>query len=137
MKQKRFRKWVGLIGLICLVLFTFAPTALAFEFREGDTVVIGAGEVVEDDLYVGANTFTLDGTVKGDLIVFGSTIEINGTVEGDLIAAGQSVWTARPRWAMTWWPLVSASRTRKVALWAAISSTAATRPSWLAMWPRT
>jgi cytoskeletal protein CcmA (bactofilin family) len=91
MKQKRFRKWVGLIGLICLVLFTFAPTALAFEFREGDTVVIGAGEVVEDDLYVGANTFTLDGTVKGDLIVFGSTIEINGTVEGDLIAAGQSI----------------------------------------------
>jgi cytoskeletal protein CcmA (bactofilin family) len=91
MKQKRFRKWVGLIGLICLFLFTFAPAALAFESRGGDTVVIGADEVIEDDLYVGANTFTLDGTVKGDLIVFGSTIEINGTVDGDLIAAGQSV----------------------------------------------
>jgi len=91
MKQKRFRKWVGLIGLICLVLFTFAPAALAFESRSGDTVVIGADEVIEDDLYVGANTFTLDGTVKGDLIVFGSTIEINGTVEGDLITAGQAV----------------------------------------------
>jgi len=91
MKQKRFRKWVGLIGLICLFLFTFAPTALAFEFREGDTVVIGASEMVEDDLYVGAGTFTLDGTVKGDLIVFGGTIEINGTVEGDLISAGQTV----------------------------------------------
>ena len=91
MKRKRFRKWIGLIGLICLFLFTFAPTALAFEFREGDTVVIGASEVVEDDLYVGAGTFTLDGTVKGDLIVFGGTIEINGTVEGDLISAGQTV----------------------------------------------
>jgi cytoskeletal protein CcmA (bactofilin family) len=91
MKQKRFRKWVGLIGLICLFLFIFAPAALAFESRGGDTVVIGADEVIEDDLYVGANTFTLDGTVKGDLIVFGSTIEINGTVEGDLIAAGQSI----------------------------------------------
>jgi cytoskeletal protein CcmA (bactofilin family) len=77
--------------LICLVLFTLAPTTLAFEGRGGDTVVIGAGEVIEDDLYVGANTFTLDGTIKGDLIVFGSTIEINGTVEGDLIAAGQTV----------------------------------------------
>jgi cytoskeletal protein CcmA (bactofilin family) len=91
MKQKRFRKWVGLISLICLILFTLTPTALAFEFREGDTVVVGAGEVVEDDLYVGAGTFTLDGTIKGDLIVFGGTIEINGTVEGDLIAAGQTV----------------------------------------------
>ncbi|NIO72166.1 MAG: hypothetical protein GTN71_24855, partial [Anaerolineae bacterium] len=91
MKQKRFRKWVGLIGLICLFLFTFAPAALAFESRSGDTVVIGADEVIEDDLYVGANTFTLDGTIKGDLIVGGSTIEINGTVEGDLIAVGQTV----------------------------------------------
>lgn len=91
MKRKRFWKWVGPISLTCLALFTLAPMALAFEGRGGDTVVIGAGEVIEDDLYVGANTFTLDGTIKGDLIVFGSTIEINGTVEGDLIAAGQAV----------------------------------------------
>jgi cytoskeletal protein CcmA (bactofilin family) len=91
MKQKRFRKWVGLIGLICLILFTLTSTALAFESRSGDTIVIGAGEVIEDDLYVGAGTFTLDGTVKGDLIVGGNTIEINGTVEGDLLAAGQTV----------------------------------------------
>jgi cytoskeletal protein CcmA (bactofilin family) len=91
MKQKRFRKWAGFISLICLVLFALVPAALAFEGRGGDTVVIGAGEVIEDDLYVGAGTFTLDGTVQGDLIVFGSTIEINGTVEGDLIAAGQTV----------------------------------------------
>lgn len=91
MKRKRFWKWAGFVGLICLVLFVLAPVALAFEGRGGDTVVIGAGEVIEDDLYVGAGTFTLDGTVKGDLIVFGSTIEINGTVEGDLIAAGQAV----------------------------------------------
>jgi len=91
MKQKRFRKWAGLVSLICLVLFTLVPVALAFEGRGGDTVVIGAGEVIEDDLYVGAGKFTLDGTVKGDLVAFGSTIEINGTVEGDLTAAGQAV----------------------------------------------
>jgi cytoskeletal protein CcmA (bactofilin family) len=91
MKQKRFWKWTGLISLICLVLFTLAPMALAFESRGGDTVVIGADEVIEDDLYVGAETFTLDGTVKGDLVVGGSTIEINGTVEGDLLAVGQTV----------------------------------------------
>ena len=91
MKQKRFWKWAGLIGLICLVLFTLAPMALAFEGRGGDTVVIGADEVIEDDLYVGAGTFILDGTLKGDLIAGGSVIEINGTIEGDLIAAGQTV----------------------------------------------
>ncbi|TEU19764.1 MAG: polymer-forming cytoskeletal protein [Anaerolineales bacterium] len=91
MKQKRFRKLAGLISLICLVLFALVPAALAFEGRGGDTVVIGADEVIEDDLYVGAGTFILDGTIKGDLIVGGNTIEINGTVEGDLLAAGQTV----------------------------------------------
>jgi cytoskeletal protein CcmA (bactofilin family) len=91
MKQKHLWKWAGLISLICLVLFTLAPMALAFESRGGDTVVIGADEVIEDDLYVGAETFTLDGTIKGDLIVGGGTIEINGTVEGDLLAVGQTV----------------------------------------------
>ncbi len=91
MKQKRFWKWVGLIGLTGLILFTLTATALAFESQGGDTVVIEADEVIEDDLYVGAGTFTLNGTVKGDLIVFGNTIEVNGTVEGDLIAAGQTI----------------------------------------------
>jgi cytoskeletal protein CcmA (bactofilin family) len=72
------------------VLFA-VPAAHAFEGRGGDVVVIDADEVVEDDLYVGAGEFRLDGTVRGDLVVFGGTLTINGTVEGDLIAAGQSV----------------------------------------------
>ena len=155
MKQKRFRKWAGLIGLICLVLFTLVPVALAFESRGGDTVVIGAGEVIEDDLYVGATNFTLNGTVKGDLIVGGNIIEINGAVEGDLTAAGQTVVVrgtvtddvriagqalildSDAQVAMTRWPPVLASRTRRAALWAATLSTQATRPSWPAMWPKT
>ena len=91
MKQKRFWKWAGLISLICLVLFTLVPATLAFETREGDNIVIGADEVIEDDLYVGAETFTLDGTIKGDLLVAGSTIKINGTVEDDLIAVGGTI----------------------------------------------
>jgi len=45
--------------------------ARAFDGRSGEKVVIEAGEVIEDDLYVTANEFVLDGTVKGDLIAFG------------------------------------------------------------------
>lgn len=91
MKRKLLWKWAGLIGLVCLALVVLIPPAQAFEGRAGDTVVIAAGEVIDDDLYVGAGSFTLEGAVKGDLVVVGSTIEINGTVEGDLMAAGQSV----------------------------------------------
>ena len=82
---------VLLAALLVAATYSWPPTVQAFEGRGGDTVVIKAGEVIDDDLYVAANQFTLDGTVKGDLVVVGSTIEINGTVEGDLIAAGQSI----------------------------------------------
>jgi cytoskeletal protein CcmA (bactofilin family) len=78
-------------GLALLAVLLAVPTAWAFEGRGGDVITIGADEVIDDDLYVGAGEFTLDGTVKGDLFVAGSTIEINGTVEGDLVAAGQTV----------------------------------------------
>jgi cytoskeletal protein CcmA (bactofilin family) len=64
---------------------------LAYDGREGDNVVIKGDEVIEDDLYVSAGTFVLDGTVKGDLFVVGQSITVNGTVEGDLVAAGQAV----------------------------------------------
>jgi cytoskeletal protein CcmA (bactofilin family) len=85
-------RWLPVLaGLILLVALFAVPAARAFEGRGGDVVIIEADEVIDDDLYVAAGEFTLDGTVKGDLVVVGSTVTINGTVEGDLISAGQSV----------------------------------------------
>jgi cytoskeletal protein CcmA (bactofilin family) len=89
--MKTIYKFFSIFSLIALLALAFATPAQAFDGRSGDNVEIKAGEVIEDDVYVGANNFVLEGTVKGDLIVFGQTITINGTVEGDLIAAGQSV----------------------------------------------
>ena len=90
MKPTRFI--IGLLLLTLLLLFVaLAPGAQAFDARAGDDVVIAADEVVDDDLYVSANTFTLDGVIKGDLIVVGSIITINGAVEGDIMGAGQTL----------------------------------------------
>ena len=85
------RRLLATAGIALLTIFLAVPTARAFEGRGGDVIIIEADEVIDDDLYVGAGEFTLDGTVKGDLIVGGGTIEINGTVEGDLWATGQSI----------------------------------------------
>lgn len=87
----RTQKGLTALLLLALLSLALATPALAFEGRSGERIVIGAGEVIEDDLYVGANEFVLDGTVTGDLIVGGTVITINGTVEGDLWAAGQVV----------------------------------------------
>ena len=77
--------------VLTVLIFSIATPALAFDGRSGETVTIPAGEVVNDDLYIAAQTVVVDGTIKGDLIVFAQTITINGAVEGDLMAAGQAV----------------------------------------------
>jgi cytoskeletal protein CcmA (bactofilin family)/F0F1-type ATP synthase assembly protein I len=89
--MNKTHKLISAFTLLALMVLAFATPVLAFEGRDGDKVVVGADEVIDDDLYVGANEFVLDGTVKGDLIVGGSIITINGTVEGDLWAAGQAI----------------------------------------------
>jgi cytoskeletal protein CcmA (bactofilin family) len=89
--MKTMYKFISIFSLIILLALAFATPARAFDGRSGDIVEIKSGEVVEDDVYVGASTFVLNGTVKGDLVVFAETITINGTVEGNLIAAGQSI----------------------------------------------
>ncbi len=90
MKQKT-RKFILSISLIILLTLAAVSPVLAFDGRGGETIIIAAGEVIEDDLYVTANEFTLDGTVEGDLVAAGGIIEINGVVEGDLIAAGREI----------------------------------------------
>jgi len=85
------RKFLSIFALAALLVLTFITPAHAFDGRGGDRVVIGSDEVVNDDLYVSAQEFVLDGRVNGDLIAFGQVITINGTVDGDLMTAGQTV----------------------------------------------
>jgi hypothetical protein len=89
--MKHTTRIFSVIALVALLVLTFATPAAAFDGRSGDKVVISSDETIEDDLYVTAQEFVLDGTVKGDVVVFAQTITINGTVDGDLIAAGQAV----------------------------------------------
>jgi cytoskeletal protein CcmA (bactofilin family) len=88
--MKNLQKSLSIIALLAIML-GFATPAYAFDGRSGEDLVIAEDEVIEDDLYVGANSLVLDGTVKGDLVVGARTVTINGTVEGDLIVGAQSV----------------------------------------------
>jgi cytoskeletal protein CcmA (bactofilin family) len=89
--MKLRRTFLSVFVLTLLLALTVVTPAYAFDGRGGDRVVIEAGEVINDDLYVGAQEFVLDGTVNGDLIVFAQTVTINGKVDGDLMAAAQTV----------------------------------------------
>ncbi|GAB4434350.1 MAG: hypothetical protein Kow002_21370 [Anaerolineales bacterium] len=87
----KIQKLLSVFSLLALLTLAIVTPAHAFDGREGNKVVIGADEIIEDDLYIGAEEIVLNGTVKGDVIAGGSTITINGTIEGDLWAAGQVI----------------------------------------------
>ncbi len=89
--MSKTHKFFSMFTLLILLTMTFATSAHAFDGRSGDKVVINAGDVINDDLYVGANQLVMDGTVNGDVLAGGQMITINGTVNGDVMAAGQTV----------------------------------------------
>lgn len=73
-----------------LMLFS-ATTVLAFDTRSDDTVHIPGGEVINDDLYTGANTITIDGTVNGDIWAAARIISIGGIVDNSVMAIAQTI----------------------------------------------
>jgi len=91
MSHPRLLRIVISLALALAVSASFVAPALAFGSQAGQDVVIPKSVIIDDDLYVTASSFTLDGTVKGDLIAFAQTITINGTVDGSLFAAGQTI----------------------------------------------
>ncbi len=85
------RQTVGVLVLSIFLLLIAVPSAMAFETREGDTVTIESGEVIDDDLYIAAERLVINGTVNGDVFALGNEVEVNGVVTGDLMAGGTLV----------------------------------------------
>jgi cytoskeletal protein CcmA (bactofilin family) len=88
--NRTYRILTAVLILVAMVGLTATGAAHA-ERRTGEEVVVAAGEVVADDLYVAASNIVIDGVVKGDVIAFGRSIVINGVVEGDLLGAAQVI----------------------------------------------
>jgi cytoskeletal protein CcmA (bactofilin family) len=84
-------RWpVALLAAFALVLTQLTP-AHALERRTGETLVVAASEVVNDDLAVSGNLLRIDGTVRGDVYAVARHVTITGIVEGDVIALAQEV----------------------------------------------
>jgi len=82
---------MGLALLVFIGLFLLSPAAEAARFQGGERVVVGPGEVVNDDLYIAAGEVVIAGTVTGDVYATGQKIEVSGTIEGDLVALAQVI----------------------------------------------
>src|SRR5258707_5050876 len=75
-----------LLGLLVLALLP--AEAQAAEPRQGDTVVVGPDETINDDLYAVGGTITIQGIVNGDVVAAGGTITISGVMNGDVAVGG-------------------------------------------------
>lgn len=76
------------IGILACLL---PATALAAEFKSGESLTIAASDTIEDDLYIAGGTVRIEGNVNGDLIIAGGNVEVKGNVSGDITAAGGNV----------------------------------------------
>jgi cytoskeletal protein CcmA (bactofilin family) len=85
------RRLLRLMLLIVAALVASGGQAAAADIRSGDTITVGAGETIDDDLYAFGATVSILGTVRGDVIVFSGTVIVGGTVTGDVVAASGSV----------------------------------------------
>lgn len=77
--------------LAVVATFLLAGSVAAGDFRGDDSVNVGADETIDDDLYVGAGTLSIAGTVNGDATVAGGTVSVTGTINGSLNVAGGTV----------------------------------------------
>ena len=98
MLEQRDNWWTLLALGLALALTLTAGTSpvQAAELRQGDEVVIGPGEVVNDDLYAFGGTVRVLGTVNGDLIAAGGNVFVEGPVQGDVLAAAGNVAVSAP-----------------------------------------
>ncbi len=90
MSAKR-KVFIILIPLFLVFTLGFGVTATAKAVEFDEDGIVGANEVIDDDLFIGGETVEINGTVNGDVFAFGSVVKVNGTVHGSLVTSAQSV----------------------------------------------
>ncbi|MCA9391997.1 hypothetical protein KC614_02220 [candidate division WWE3 bacterium] len=75
-----------------LLLFTASSAFVAAKVVSTENnVTVSADEVIDDDLFIGAESVDIDGTVNGDVFVGAGMVDVLGTVNGNLVVAGGTV----------------------------------------------
>ncbi len=87
--RKIMLRGIFVLALSVVGMFGAVSSAQAVEIIEDG--VIPEGEVIDDDVFIGADNVVINGQVNGDVFAFGSTVTLNGTVNGSMFAGAQNV----------------------------------------------
>lgn len=80
-----------LLGLIFVFAIPYSASARVVTLEKG-TYIVAKDEVIDDDLFVGAQMVEIYGTVNGDVYAGAETLRVNGVINGDLHAGAGSVY---------------------------------------------
>ncbi|MFA5079381.1 MAG: hypothetical protein WC541_07850 [Dehalococcoidia bacterium] len=84
-------RFLAVLAAVLTFTILLSVPATAADIRQGNNLVIPAGEVVNDDLYLFGSGITVEGTVNGDIIAFGDHINLKGPINGNFNGAANYV----------------------------------------------
>lgn len=80
-----------LVFVAAFFIFSAAPVSAKVLTNKTGDVTVTKNEVVNDDLFIGAQTAEIDGVVNGDVFVAAQSVKITGTVNGNLHIGGSII----------------------------------------------
>lgn len=82
-------KTAAILLLGIMLALGMAGMSSAFEIRKGDEVIVGADEVVADDLIAVGERVDIRGQVQGNLLAMGRSVKVAGAVSGVTVVLAQ------------------------------------------------
>lgn len=84
------KRVLGFFLVLAVSFSSLAVTAFA-ETRSGDSVIVGADEIINGDLFIGGTKVQILGEVNGDVYIGAEDVEVRGVINGDLLVAAETV----------------------------------------------
>lgn len=80
----------GKFGIVIVALFA-ALSAQAVEFVQTEAFVSSEGEILREEIWVSAQTITIDGEMTDDLMATGTLLDLRGRFQGDVWGCGDTI----------------------------------------------
>lgn len=88
------KKVLSSLSIFILLFLVFSVTKVSAKIisnQKGD-VSIGKTEIINDDLFIGAQTSEIDGVINGDVFVASQTIKVTGIINGNLHMGANTIY---------------------------------------------
>lgn len=87
------KKILASFAIFILAFFALSVSGVSAKVlsnQKGD-VTVAKNEIINDDLFVGAQTVEIEGVVNGDVFIGAQTVKITGTINGNLHVGAQTL----------------------------------------------